>query len=129
MELWCVHVPGMRAFFLFVLCVFSPSPLPSLMHQLTTGALPFDGASAAEVVNSILYAPIPPLDGIFSLALKKTIAHMLEKVFFCLWGAAFFLLAGTGEEAEGGRSASAGGNAHINPTTRFVRYRECEVDT
>jgi hypothetical protein len=42
------------------------------MHQLTTGALPFDGA-------------FPPIDGDFSGALKMTIARMLEKVFFSLW--------------------------------------------
>jgi hypothetical protein len=87
----------MHAFFLFVLCTFSPSPLPYLVKQLTTGALPFDGESVSQVMNRIRSAPAPPLGGLFSLALEKAFARMLEKVFFCLWGGVFFLLSGTGK--------------------------------
>jgi hypothetical protein len=55
------------------------------MYQMTTGALPFEGASAAQVVERILHAPFPPIDGGFSRVLKMAIARMLEKVFFSLW--------------------------------------------
>jgi hypothetical protein len=119
----------MHAFFLFVLYPFSPSSPPSHVHQLTTGALLFDGASAEQVMQCILNAPAPPLGGLFSLALKKAFARMLEKVFFCLWEAMFFLLAGTGKQADGGRSAGAAGSANIDPTTRHVRAQEREADT
>jgi hypothetical protein len=47
--------------------------------------LPFDGSSTAQVVERILHAPFPPIDGGFSEALKMAIARMLENVFFSLW--------------------------------------------
>jgi hypothetical protein len=67
------------------------------MYQMTTGVMPFEGASAEQVMECILNAPAPPLGGLFSLVLKKVFARMLEKVFFCLWGGVFFLLSGTGK--------------------------------
>jgi serine/threonine protein kinase len=118
----CTH------FFLFSLNAFSPSPPPSFMHQLTTGLLPFEGESAAQVVERILHTPALPLGSSFSGALKMTITHMLEKVFFCLWGGVFFLFSGTGEEADSGRGAGSGGSAHIDPTTPPFRAREHKVD-
>jgi hypothetical protein len=80
----------MFAFFLLELCPFSHSNLPLLLQQMMTGVLPFDGASAAQVLESISNASAPPVGGIFSKTLKILIARMLEKVFFCLWGVMFF---------------------------------------
>jgi hypothetical protein len=80
----------MISLLLFVLCAFSPSHPPSLLHQLTTGAIPFDGVSRAQIEGRILHAPAPPVGSGFSSALKMVIARMLEKVFVCLWGVMFF---------------------------------------
>jgi hypothetical protein len=92
----------MHVILLFVLCAFSAPPLSYLMHQLTTGVLPFYEMPMVQLMKYILYAPILHIGGGFSLALEKAIVRMLEKVFFFLWGVMFFLLAGTGEEADGG---------------------------
>jgi hypothetical protein len=102
------------------LCVYSPFPPHSFIRKLTTGALPFDGASRAQIMESILHSSAPPVGGGFSVALKVAIAHMLEKVFFCLWVVMFFffLCSGSGEEADSERSVDARGSEQMYPATR-----------
>jgi hypothetical protein len=100
----------------YTVCFFV-FPFPSLVYQLITGSLPFDGAAVTQVVERMLHAPAPRIGGSFSEILKMSIGRMLEKVFFCLWGVMFYLFSGTDEETNGWRSTGAGGSAHIDPAT------------